>query len=486
MKPETIDLDALETAARQLDPDARERARLMKAVFAYADRYLESLPDQPAYFDRPDNGRALRETPIPEEGIGLDAALELLRQHVDTVGINPTSGRFLGYIPGGGLFHAALGDFLAAVTNRYAGVFFAGPGAVRIENLLIRWMARLAGYPETAAGYLAAGGSLANLTAIVTARDDRGLEGDAIARAVVYFTEHVHHSVNKALRLAGLRRLARRRIPVDTRYRMDAAALERAIEADRRAGLAPWMVIASAGTTNTGSVDPLDTIGQIAAAHGLWYHIDAAYGGFFALCEDGAALLRGMNRSDSLVMDPHKTLFLPYGTGALLVRDGQKLHAAHAAEADYLQDTYADGGDETELSPADLSPELTKHFRGLRLWLPLQVVGLAPFRAALAEKLLLARYFHERMRSVDGFEVGPAPDLSVVIYRYVPPRGDADAFNERLAEALRRDGRIFVSSTRLNGQFWLRMAAVGFRTHREDIDTAIEVLERTARRLAAL
>ena len=476
------DFSDLERAALPLEPDAGERARLMELIFAYADRYLESLPEAPAYFDRPDRGRALLDAPITETGIGAEAALELIRDHVDGVGINPTSGRFLGYIPGGGLFHAALGDFLAAVSNRYASVFFAGPGAVRIENLLIRWMADLAGYPGTAAGYLSAGGSLANLTAIITARDDAGLEGDAIPRAVVYLTEHAHHCVDKALHLAGLRRVIRRRIPVDERYRMDAAALEAAILEDERAGRMPWMVVTSAGTTNTGSVDPLAGVGQIAAAHGLWHHVDGAYGGFFALCPEGAAVLRGMDASDSLVMDPHKTLFLPYGTGALIVRDREKLYAAHAAGADYMQDTL---GAVEEVSPANLSPELTKHFRGLRLWLPLQALGLAPFRAALSEKMRLARYFHERMQSVNGFEVGPEPDLSVVTYRYVPKRGDVDAFNERLVEALHKDGRIFISTTRLDGRFTLRMAAVCFRTHCADVDAAVDVLTETAKRLEA-
>ncbi|WP_456425754.1 pyridoxal phosphate-dependent decarboxylase family protein [Rhodocaloribacter sp.] len=476
------DFADLERAALPLEPDAGERARLMELIFAYADRYLESLPEAPAYFDRPDRGRALLDAPITETGIGVEEALGLIRDHVDRVGINPTSGRFLGYIPGGGLFHAALGDFLAAVSNRYASVFFAGPGAVRIENLLIRWMADLAGYPETAAGYLAAGGSLANLTAIITARDDAGLEGDAILRAVVYLTGHAHHCVDKALHLAGLGRVVQRRIPVDERYRMDAAALEAAILEDEHAGLAPWMVVTSAGTTNTGSVDPLADVGQIAAAHGLWHHVDGAYGGFFALCPEGAAVLRGMDASDSLVMDPHKTLFLPYGTGALIVRDREKLYAAHAAGADYMQDTL---GAVEEVSPANLSPELTKHFRGLRLWLPLQVLGLAPFRAALSEKMRLARYFHERMRAVNGFEVGPEPDLSVVTYRYVPKRGDVDAFNEKLVEALHKDGRIFISTTRLDGRFTLRMAAVCFRTHRADVDAAVDVLTETAKRLEA-
>lgn len=475
-------MDALEALARRLDPDAETRRAHMEQVFDYVDRYLAGLPGAPAYYDRPDRGRALLDAPISEEGIGLTRALDLIDRHVDSVGINTTSGRFLGYIPGGGLFHAALGDFLAAVANRYAGVFFASPGAVRIENQLIRWMAGVAGYPETAAGYLAAGGSMANLTAVVTARDAAGLEGEAIARAVVYLTDHAHHCVDKALRLAGLARVVVRRIPVDDRYRMDAGALEAALVADRKAGLRPWLVVASAGTTNTGAVDPLDAIGALARAHGLWYHVDGAYGGFFVLCPEGRDTLAGMGASDSLVMDPHKTLFLPYGTGALLVRDRDRLYAAHQAGADYMQDTF-DAVE--EMSPANLSPELTKHFRGLRLWLPLQVLGLAPFRAALSEKIHLARYFWEELRRVEGFEVGPYPDLSVVIYRYVPRRGDPDAFNERLAQALQRDGRVFLSSTRIRGRFVLRMAAVGFRTHRDDIDQALAVLRETARRLEA-
>jgi glutamate/tyrosine decarboxylase-like PLP-dependent enzyme len=181
-------------------------------------------------------------------------------------------------------------------------------------------------------------------------------------------------------------------------------------------------------------------------------------------------------------MDPHKTLFLPYGTGALLVRDGEKLRASHAVGADYMQDTL---DADVDVSPANLSPELTKHFRGLRLWLPLQVVGVAPFRAALSEKIHLARHFHARMSDAPGFEVGSFPDLSVVTYRYVPKHGDADAFNRALLRAIHDDGRVFVTSTQLDGRFTLRMAAVCFRTHLADIETAIDVLCETARRLEA-
>jgi len=465
-----------------LEADGDQRQALFHQVTAYALDYLAGLPRAPAFGEETDNGRTLLDAAIGEAGLDLAEALRLLHDHVDTVGINAASGRFLGYIPGGGLVHSALGDLLAAVSNRYASVFYAAPGAVRIENMLTRWMASIVGYPQEAAGYLASGGSIAHLTAVVTARETGGLVGDAIERAVVYQTEHTHHCVDKALHVAGLGRCIRRIVPVDAGYRMDPAALRQTVVADQRAGLRPWLLVASAGTTNTGSVDPLAAIAEVAHAHDLWFHVDGAYGAFFVLCPEGRAVLHGMDASDSLVLDPHKTLFVPYGTGALLVKDGQALYKAHRAGADYMQDTL-DAVD--ELSPANLSPELTKHFRGLRLWLPLKVLGVAPFRAALSEKIRLARYFHERIQRIDGFEAGPYPDLSVVTYRYRPARGDANVFNQRLAKSIQQEGRIFISTTRINGTFVLRLAVSNFRTHLDDIDTALAVLRWHSEQLAS-
>ena len=471
----------LEKTARLLEPNAEQQDALFHQLTDHAKGFLANIAEAPAYNARVDNGRALLDAPITEDGIDLAEALTLLHDHVETVGISPTSGRFLGYIPGGGLVYSAVGDFLAALSNKYASVFFAGPGAVRIENMLMRWMASIVGYPDTATGFLASGGSIANLSGIVTARDACDLGGDAIAQAVVYQTVHTHHCVDKALRVAGLGRCIRRTVPVDAHYRMVPAALDDAIAADKKAGRRPWLVVGSAGTTNTGSVDPLAEIGEIAHAHSLWFHVDGAYGAFFILCPEGQAILHGMDQSDSLVLDPHKTLFVPYGTGALLVKDGQRLYKAHKAGADYMQDT-SDAVE--EVSSANLSPELTKHFRGLRLWLPLKVLGLAPFRAALSEKILLARYFYEQIQRIDGFEVGPYPDLSVVTYRYVPPRGDVNAFNQQLVKNIQHDGRIFLSSTRIDGQFTLRLAVSCFRTHLDDIDTALAVLRETVEELA--
>lgn len=467
----------LEVLARQLEPTSSQRDTLLGHVGAHAQHFLDTLPSIPTYVDHPDKGRALYESPISEEGIAIEEALGLLKANVDTLGVNPASARFMGYISGGGLYYAALADYLAAVTNRYAGIFFASPGAVRMENMLLRWMAQVIGYPTTAAGNLTSGGSIANLIGVVTAREKYGIEGPDVPRAVVYMTRQLHHSVSKALRVAGLGSCVTRFIAVDDAYRMDVQALEKAILADQKEGLRPWLIVASAGTINTGTVDPLVAIGELAAAHHLWLHVDGAYGALYALCDEGRRVLQGMERSDSISMDPHKTLFLPYGSGAVLVKERQHLYNAHHDHADYLQDTL---GAIEELSPADLSPELSKHFRGLRLWLPLKLLGVAPFRAAVEEKMLLTRYFYERLQNTPGFEVGPYPDLTIATYRYLPKRGDPNEFNQRLLNEMMKDGRIFISSTLLNGQFTLRAAIGVFRTHVDEVELALEVLKEKA------
>ncbi|HUO82763.1 MAG TPA: pyridoxal-dependent decarboxylase [Gammaproteobacteria bacterium] len=450
-------------------------------MHAYAEQFLERLGELPAY--RPgfgDRAGALAQA-FAEQPTDIGDVLTILAREVDTPGINPASPGAFGYIPGGGLYPSALGDFLADVTNRYAGVFFAAPGAVRLEVQILDWLAALVGYPaETSGGDLTSGGSIATLSAIVAARDARGVRAADLPRHVVYLSQQSHHSVHKALRIAGLEECVHRIVAVDGHRRMDADALAAGIVADRRAGLEPWFVVATAGSTDVGAVDPLGALAEIAAAEGLWLHVDAAYGGAFLLCEPGRRRLAGIAHSDSTVIDPHKGLFLPFGSGALLVRDREHLAAANRYRADYMQDAKRS---DVELSPADLSPELSRPFRGLRLWLPLKLFGLAPFRAALEEKLLLARHFHARLGERPEWEVGPAPDLSVVTYRYRPARGDPDAFNRRLVAAMQKDGRVFISSTQLDARFTLRLAVLNFRTHLEEVELALELLDHHARRL---
>lgn len=400
----------------------------------------------------------------------------------ESVGINQASGGHFAFIPGGGLFPAALGDLLVDVGNLYAGIQFAAPVAARMERSLVRWLADLVGYPPGAGGDLTSGASVAHLEGIVTARDAAGICSADVSRSVVYLTSQTHHCVAKALRIAGLAECIVRQVDIDGGLRMRADSLDATVRADARAGLNPWLVVATAGTVDAGAVDPLSAIAELAAAHDLWLQVDAAYGGFFLLTEQGREALAGIDRSRTVVLSPHKGLFLPFGSGALLVRDERQLAEAHRYSATYLSDARESGGG---FSASDLSVELSRPFRGPRLWLPLKLFGLAPFRAALEEKLLLARYFHARLSELPGWAVGPPPDLSVVTYRYLPERGEPDDFNRRLLQAVLADGRAVISSTVIGGAYTLRFAVLHYRSHLADVDEAIEVLVREAAHLEA-
>lgn len=468
----------VESVSRTLEPSAEERKFIRDRVTDYLDSFIDSLPAGKAY-EASDKGNPFADMNFSEEGIPFDETLNIVREHVDEVGINPASGNHLGYIPGGGIFYSSIGDYWADITNRYAGIFFANPGAVRMENQLIRWMTDLVGYPRTAAGNIASGGSIANLTAIVVARDATKIMSADIPQIVIYATHQVHHCVGKALKVAGLAEAKVVYVEMDDHYRMKTDVLEEKIEKDREAGLRPWMVIASAGTTDTGAVDPLEEIGEVCEKNDLWYHIDAAYGGFYMLSNYGRELMKGIEMSDSVVMDPHKTMFLPYGSGVCLVKDGNAMKDSLRYYANYMQDATEDPN---EINPADVSPELTKHYRGLRMWLPMMIHGLKPFRAALEEKRLLALYFHQKVEEL-GFETGPEPQLSVSTFRYVPPEGDANEFNQRLLEEIHKDGRIFISSTTIEDQFILRAAIVVFRTHKETIDLFLGLLKEKVHKL---
>lgn len=472
-------LKRLERRARPLEPGTRRRRRLREAVIASSERFLRRVDSIKGYEKTAGQGIGLLDHPVGERGMALADVVQLLEREVVAPGAATATGKHLAYVPGGGIYHSALGDFLAAVTNKYAGVFFAGPGTVRMENLLVRWVADLIGYPAGAAGTIASGGSVATLTAIVSAREAHGLRAADFDSAVVYLTGQAHYCIEKALHIAGMRETRIRRIPMDEGFRMRPDALAAAVAADRAAGLRPWMVAASAGTTDAGAVDPLEAIATVAERERCWLHVDAAYGGFFLLTGHGRRLLRGIERSHSAVLDPHKGLFLPYGSGIVVVRDAAPLLAGHNYTGSYMQDTWAEAG---ELSPADVSPELSRHFRALRMWLPLALLGTAPFRAALEEKLLLAHYFHRRIRRA-GFEVGPVPDLSIVTYRWAPSGAsleETNAMNKAIVDGSRRDGRVFLSSTMLEGRFTLRLAVLAFRTHRRTIDLAVQVLREQA------
>jgi glutamate/tyrosine decarboxylase-like PLP-dependent enzyme len=471
------EIERLREATAPLEPDSEARRELGGQVLDHALAFLDDVEDAPSLLPASEVFSQRLDPEFTEAGRDPTAVLDYVGACIERPGITTTSPRFMGYIPGGGLFHSALGDMLGAASNKYSGFAPAAPGAVRIENACTAWLASVIGYPAEAGGTLTSGGSTANLTAVVAAREARDADGGG----AVYLTRFAHHCVDKALHIGGRGRSPRRVIATDAKYRMSIEALEQVLEEDRRNGVRPWLVVGSAGTVDTGSVDPLPEIAELCRRYGAWFHVDGAYGGLFALCDEGKALLAGIEQADSVALDPHKTLFLPYGTGAVVVREGRHLLDAFSASADYISPFV-----ETEVgpSPADLSPELTRHFRALRLWLPLQIAGIAAFRAAQAEKLALARYFHARLSELDGWDAGPPPDLSVVAFRYLPKSGDVDDFNERLMRHVQQEGRVMMSGTRIDGSYRLRCAILCFRTHLEHVDEAVEAVVRGVKALS--
>ena len=437
-------------------------------------RHIETLPEQPihAVVGGKKLARALRE-PMPERGVSFERLLRLLFGRVIPTSLNTASPGYLAYIPGGGLFHAAVADLIADATNRYVGVWQAAPGLVQLETNVLDWFCGAMGFPAGSGGLLTTGGSLANLVAMITARRER--LPPEFQRGVVYTSDQAHHSVVKAAVLAGLLPDRVRSIASDEHLRIRVEALEQAVRADREAGLLPFCLVGSAGTTNTGAVDDLAALAAVAKRHALWFHVDGAYGGFFALTERGKAALRGIEQADSVTLDPHKGLFLPYGTGCLLVRDRATLRRAHAMHADYLPPMQSD---EDLVDYCELGPELSRDARGLRVWLPLKMHGAGAFRAALDEKLDLARRAAAALAALPHIEIVAPPELSLFAFRVRPPGVEAgrdlDALNKRLLAAVNAKQHVLLTGAVLSSGFVLRVCVLSFRTHAERIDACID------------
>lgn len=423
--------------------------------------------------------RSLRE-PSPEKGTDFESLLYFFMNKVIPVSINTPHPAYLGYIPGGGLYPSAIADFLGAATNRFTGAWFAAPAAARLEANVLEWFAQWMGYPESARGILTSGGSLANFSGVVAAR--KHLLGDDISRGILYASNQTHHSVMKVAFLAGIPERNIRLLDVDKNFRAIPDEFEKAIKKDEKNGMKPFFLVGNAGTTNTGAVDPLSELADIATKYGLWYHIDAAYGGFFNICEEGKKILRGLERSDSIVLDPHKGLFVPYGSGSLLVKDGELLRRAHILTAEYLQDHTTPEG---EFNASEYSPELSRSYRGLRVWLPLKLFGVKAFRENLAEKLHLTKWMYQRFLEEPGFECVAVPDLSVIAFRYHPQKGNVDTFNRQLLEKIVKSQKLFLSSTLLDGEFVIRVCILSFRTHQPEVEEAFEIIKNAAKKLVS-
>ncbi len=462
-----------------LEPDHEDMHRLAQDVLDRAIAFVDRLAEHPASLAGVPEGeiRSLQRRllqPPPEEPEKLAGILDRVEE-ASLAAVETAGPSYLAYIPGGGLFASALADFYARATNRYVGMSATAPGLVALEWSIVRWLADIVGMPAQGGGVLFSGGSIANFAAVVAARERLG---EAIADGTVYLTEEAHQSVGKAVRLAGLPQGALRVVPCAKDLRMDVGALADMVAQDRQAGRRPFLVVAAAGTTNTGVIDPLPAVADVAEREGLWFHVDAAYGGFFLLTKRGRAALRGIEQADSVTLDPHKSLFAPYGTGALVVRDLEALRAAHAVSGHYLQDL----GEQEVPDFADLGPELTRELRGLRIWLPLHLYGVAAFRDALDEKLDLAQHAYLRLAAEPALELPWSPTLSIVALRVrAADPNTADALTRAVLERVNAGRRVFLSSTVVEGRFTLRLAILAHRSHQGRVDEAVDAIIAAAR-----
>ncbi len=469
------------TTLSAFDPSASDTASLLRQVGALVGELAASSSER-SVLGHPDGAElasalvAARPQAGPTE---VEAVLDTVRDILAT-GVDNAAPGELAYIPGSGLLTAALGDLIAAVANRHTGLARFTPAAVALEQGLLRWFTELFGLPHGAQGLLLSGGSAANLTAIVAARESRSPRSSD--RACLYVGRHAHASVRGAARIAGLRPEHVRVCGSSDGLRLDPETVRVAVKQDRADGLVPVAIVGAAGTTNAGAVDPLDDLATLSEELGLWFHVDAAYGGFFQLTDRGRSRLSGIERADSITLDPHKSLFLPFGTGALLVRDRTTLERTFAEEADYLRDH---GDDPDRSRPGSdplpdfgaLSPELTRPWRGLGLWFALSLHGTEAFVGALDRVLDLAGWAYDRLDEDEYVEVGSRPDLSIVTFR-VP--GD-DAAQDAAREAINADGAVRLSSTVIGGRVTLRLAVLSHRTSQATIARAVTLIRDASR-----
>lgn len=413
--------------------------------------------------------------PAPEDGRPFQGLLDRLLADVLPFMYSTDHPRFFAYIPGCPTWPGVLGDLIAGGFNVFQGTWPAGAGANVVELVVLDWFRSWIGYPEEASGLLVSGGSEANLTALACARAARFDE--RFDDAVVYLSGQTHSSVERAARVLGFQADRIRTIAVDDGYRMRTDAFAAAIEDDERAGLRPFLVAANAGATNTGAIDPLLELAALCRARGLWLHVDGAYGGFAALTERGRAWLAGIELADSVTLDPHKWLYQPWGTGSLLVREGRLLEEAFHVMPDYLQDAQARG---REVSFADRGIQLTRPARALKIWLSIQFFGLAAFRAAIDRALDLAALAERRIESSTSLELLSPAALGIVCFRRALPGAgeeEHERANAALVRALAESGTGFVSSTRLDGRYALRLCVENHTSRPEDVEQVLAWLE---------
>jgi aromatic-L-amino-acid decarboxylase len=464
------EIAALRARSSALEMSGEEFQRHCETALAPLTAFIDGAGTAPAY---PAQAKNPISSQINASLTQSDPVHRLISTQLQG-GMEHASGGFLGFIPCGGLPSAAIADLVTSVTNKYSSFSLSAPGAAATENEIIDWLCGMFGLGPDAWGCLTSGGTMATLNCLLAARAT--VEHVAVEKLAIYLTDQAHHAADRTLKTIGLHRSVIRIVPTavpgdvpsNDQFRMNVAELSRLVQEDARNGLHPFLVIASAGTTNTGAIDPLEEIAKVAREHRLWFHVDAAYGGFFILSDLAKPALRGIEHADSIVVDPHKGMSMPQGTGATLVRDGERLKAALREDADYLPHTNAIPP-KSERSPAEYSFELTRHNRAPRIKLSLDLFGEEAFAAALSEKLLLARWLFKELSQIAGVQVLGEPQLTVVAFRAA-----SEKLTHEMLAAILHDGKVFVSPTRMRGEFWIRACVLSFRTHIEHMEALVE------------
>ena len=452
--------------------------------YRVVDRLVDhwaTLRDQPAgrRTGRLELERLLREPP-PEDGRDPEEVLRRVETDVLAHMGRVHHPRFFAFVPGPGNWIGVLGDLLAAGTNVFAGTWFEASGPAMVELVTVDWLRTWCGLPDGAGGLFVSGGSMANLTALAVAR--RIALEDRVAGAVAYCSDQTHSAVDRAFAVLGFEPGQLRRLRSDDDQRLSMPALRDAIAADRSAGRRPFCVVANAGTTNTGAVDPLADLADLCAAEGLWMHADAAYGGAAVLCERGRRELAGLERSDSMALDPHKWLFQPFEIGCVLVRDRTWLPTTFHVLPDYLRDVETRRG---EVNFADYGIQLTRGFRALKLWMTIQVFGVAGLRRAVERGFENAERAERLLRQAGVWRIVTPARMGVVTFIWSPadvPAAEAREATEGLVEAALQDGTALISSTTLRGEPVLRICAINPRTTTADLERSVARLAELARK----
>jgi len=470
-----------------LDPSADETRAWSNSVIELMADYLGDLRDRPVY--RQMSSREIRDRldpALPIKGSDFDGLLTVFRETIIPFSRQNAHPRMFGYVQSPGTPLAAFADLLASTLNANLTVWRSAPAAVELERLTIDWIRQILGFHAEAGGLFVSGGSMANLTAIAAARQTKH---NSSGRLRMYASSETHFSVPKAASLLGIGRENVCQVAVDDRFRIRADDLIARITADLDAGYVPFCVVANAGTVNTGAIDPLAEIRDVADRFNLWMHVDGSYGAFAVLAKSARELFAGLERADSIALDPHKWLYLPLDAGCVIYREPEMARAAFAHDADYTRII----GEEADEAFAfwNYGPELSRRFRALKVWMLLKGVGLDPLGEAIETNLACAHYLESMVRASDDFEMVAPVGLSIFCFRHVPTEvrkaspEAIDAFNERLLIALQRDGSSYLSNATLNGRFALRGCVLNYRTTLRDMEILVDDLRRVARSLPA-